>query len=76
MVLQGAKRFNAQVRTLFSQPSSEIGRISSRLEHFHSRCIVDSAMAEPSSRVVRGDARESLGKRLFQRLGSSGLERA
>jgi hypothetical protein len=51
-------------------------KIKQKLQHFHSRYIVYSAMAEPSSRVVWGDARESLGERLFQRLGSSGLERA
>ena len=45
------------------------------LEHFHSRYIVNSAMVEPGSRVVRGDARERLANPLFQRLGGSGFER-
>jgi len=45
------------------------------LEHFQSRYIVNSAMAEPGSSVVRGDARESLRNCLFQRLGGSGLQR-
>ena len=57
---------------------AENGERSTReiaLEHFQSRCIVNPAMTEPGARVVWGDARESLGNRLFQRLGSSGFQR-
>jgi hypothetical protein len=51
------------------------GVIITGIEHFHSRYIVNTAMAEPGPSVVRGDARESLRNCLFQCLGGSGLQR-
>ena len=48
---------------------------ASDLEHFQSRCIVDSTMTEPRASVVWGDTGKRVGNRLFQCLGGSGLER-
>ncbi len=62
-------------RRVLGPEHPETAHSMNNLEHFQSRYIVNSAVTEPGASVVRGDTRESLRNRLFQRLGGSGLER-